>query len=80
MVGTIQYGWVTMQTQQSTTVTEQEQEEKQLLVYSTDKMVTRIGYSTSITRLTLITMFKLMLRLVVHDTAQCGYDYDTAIK
>jgi hypothetical protein len=77
MVGTIQCGLVMMQTQQSTTVTEQE--EKQLLVYTTIKMVARIRYSTSIMRLTLKTMFKLMLRLVVHGTAQYGYDYHATI-
>jgi hypothetical protein len=65
------------QKKQSTTVTEQE--EKQPLVYSTDTMVTHIRYSTSIMQLTLITMFKLMLRLVVHGTAQYGYDYDATI-
>jgi hypothetical protein len=78
MVGTIQPGSVMMQTQQSTTVTEQE--EKQLVVYSTDKMVTCIWYCTSIMRLILITMFKLILRLVVHGNAQYGYDYDATIK
>jgi hypothetical protein len=41
--------------------------------------ITRIQYSTSIMRLTLITMFKLMLRLVAHGTAQYGYDYDATI-
>jgi hypothetical protein len=41
--------------------------------------ITRIRYSTSIMRLTLITMFKLMLRLVVHGNAQYGYDYDATI-
>jgi hypothetical protein len=50
IIDNIQYGLVMMQTQQSMTVTEQGQgqEDKQLLVYSADMMVTRIRYSTSI--------------------------------
>jgi hypothetical protein len=30
-------------------------------------------------RLTLRTMFKLILRLLVHGTEGCGYDYDATI-